>query len=177
MKKALVILLLGCILISAVGCTEQKDGYDPTEPAAKVFTVEGYDLQITADDRFYEDTGGSFDLQITNNKCYISIMAYRYTDLPEGTTPTDVYETQNEDLFSRRDYVNQIESTQTQNIAGGTVTYSLYSAEKDGVKNYYALHLVDLPETEVLAWVLISATPSYMEKNREYLHSIVCSIR
>ena len=36
--------------------------------------------------------------------------------------------------------------------------------------------VIDLPEKEACAWVLVSATPSYLNNNREYLHNIVCSL-
>ena len=168
MKKVIAILLLVCVFFS--GCSMLRKA-DVTE---KAFSIDSYDLQLTADSTFYENTGGSFDLQITNDKAYVSIMAYRYIDLPEGITPRDVYDTQTEDLFSRRTAVTVIEETEelSQNITGG-----LYSAEKDGVKNYYATYLVDLPQEETLAWVLVTATPSYLEANREYLYDIVRSLK
>ena len=52
----------------------------------------------------------------------------------------------------------------------------MYSAERDGTKNYYGSYLIDFPEEETFAWVLITATPSYFESNRETLHNIVCSL-
>lgn len=170
MKKAIAILLLVCVVFS--GCSVMKKA----KPTEMVFSIDSYDLQITADSTFYENTGGSFDLQITNDKSYVSIMAYRYIDLPEGITPRDVYDTQTEDLFSRRTAVTTIEETKTESLGKLTVTQALHSAEKDGVKNYYATYLVDLPQEETLAWVLVTATPSYLEANREYLHDIVCSL-
>ena len=117
MKKVIAILLLVCVVFS--GCSMLMKA-DVTE---KAFSIATYDLQLTADSTFYENTGGSFDLQITNDKAYVSIMAYRYIDLPEGITPRDVYDTQNEDLFSRRTAVTVIEETEelSQNITGGAI--------------------------------------------------------
>ena len=176
MKKAFVILLAVCILLSAAGCSAPNSPLTPATPTEKVFSIDTYHMQITADSDFSEKTGGSFDLQITNDKCYISVMAYKYADLPDGTTPLDVYDIQNEDLFNRRDNVYQVEGKQTQTLSRGTAAYALFSAEKDGVKNYYATYLVDFPHAEVLAWVLITAAPSYLDSSREYLHNIVCSL-
>ena len=45
------------------------------------------------------------------------------------------------------------------------------------MKNYYATYLLDFPEAETLAWVLITATPSYLDANRESLHNIVCTLK
>ena len=170
MKKVIVLLLTVCVLFSAVGCSGAA-----SQPV--VFSISDYGLQLTADSTFRENTAGSFDLQITNNKAYISVMAYQYIDLPTGTTPLDVYDTQNGDLFGKREAVTPIEEAETQTLPHGTMTYALYSAERDGVKNYYATYLLDFPEAETLAWVLITATPSYLDANRESLHNIVCTLK
>ena len=176
MKKVIVVLLAACMLFSAVGCSALDETASIFKPTEAIFSIDNYHLQITADSTFRENTGGSFDLQITNDHTYISIMAYKYMDLPEGLTPQDVYDTQNEDLFSKRANVTVIEETQTQSLSQGAVTYAVYSGEKDGVKNYYATYLVDLTDAETFAWVLVTAMPSYLDDNQEYLHNIVCSL-
>lgn len=170
MKKALVMFLVVCMLLS--GCSALKEVTPFIEITEEVFSINNYDLQITADSTFREKTGGSFDLQITNDDAYISIMAYKYIDLPEDTTPLDVYDAQNEDLLSKRTAVTVIEEAKTES----SITQALYSAERDGVKNYYGSYLVDFPEEETFAWVLVTAAPSYFERNREYLNDIVCSL-
>ena len=38
------------------------------------------------------------------------------------------------------------------------------------------LNVEDIPDSETCAWVLVTAMPSYLKDNREYLHSIVCSL-
>lgn len=176
MKKALFVLLAVCILCCTAGCDSVGDLISSAQPEEKVFSVPNYPLQIVADDRFSDKTGGSFDLQITNEDAYISIMAYSYTDLPQGTTPQDVYEVQNADIFSKRDAVAVIAEDKTQTLTQGTVTYGVHSAQRDGVENYYATYLIDLPEAEVCAWVLVTSTPSYYTSNTDYLHGIVCSL-
>ena len=176
MKKVFVIFLMACMLFSAAGCSVLNDADSLLKPTEAVFTIDRYHLQITADSTFQEKTGGSYDLQITNGSTYISIMAYKYIDLPENLTPQNVYDMQNEDLFSKRTAVTTIEEAKTQALSQRTITHALYSAEKDGVKNYYASYLVDLPDKETFAWVLISAMPSYLDDNRAYLHDIVCSL-
>ena len=168
--------MVACVLFSVAGCSVLEDVASVIKPTEKVFSIDNHHLQITADSSFQEKTGGSYDLQITNDKAYVSVMAYKYIDLPKGVSPRDVYDVQNEDLFSRRTAVMIIEETRTQSFSKSVVTYAMYSAEKDGVKNYYATYLVDLPEEETLAWVLVTATPSYLNENREFLHNIVCSL-
>lgn len=184
MKKAIIFLLTVCMVLSAAGCTLPIDSLSstkptettPPKPEETVFNIDTYHLKLTADSTFSENTGGSFDLQITNGHAYVSVMAYHYIDLPTGVTPQDVLEMQNEDLFSKREHVTTIEETKTESNAQQTITHGLYSAERDGVKNYYASYLVDLPEAEVFAWVLVTAVPSYLVENQEFLHNIVCSL-
>lgn len=176
MKRYSVFLLAVCVLFSATACSVLNDVESLVEPTETVFSVNNYHLQITADSTFDQNTGGNFDLQITNGNTYISIMAYKYIDLPEDVTPQDVYNTQNEDLFSKRTAVTTIEEAKTQTLSQSVLTHALHSAEKDGIKNYYATYLLDFPDKEIFAWVLVTAMPSYMDSNREYLHNIVCSL-
>jgi len=176
MKKAIVLLLAACVLFSAAGCSVLNNPSSLFKPTEKVFPIENYQLQITADSTFKEKTGGSFDLQITNNNAYISVMAFKYIDLPKDLTPQDVFDMQNEDLISKRSAVTVIEEAKTQTLSQRIITQALYSAEKDGVKNYYGTYLIDLPDEKTFAWVLITAVPSYFECNRESLHNIVCSL-
>lgn len=176
MKKIIAFLIMSCILFSAVGCSVPNNPASLFEPTETVFTIDNYHLQITADSTFNEKTDGDWDLQITNENAYISIMAYRHIDISENLTPLDVYDMQNEGLLSQRTAVNVIEKAKTQTFSQQVVTHALYSAEKDGVKNYYATYLVELPADETFAWVLISGMPSYLNDNREYLHDIVCSL-
>lgn len=171
MKKAFIFLLAVYILLFAVGCSVPIPRLSET-----VFSIEDYRLQLTANSTFKENTGGEFDLQITNDYAYISVMAYNYSDLSQGLTPPDVYDMQNEDLFSKRTDVVVLEEVKTQVISQRTVMHTLFSAKNNGVENYYTSYLVDLPYAETFAWVLVSSTPSYYTENKDMLHSIVCSL-
>lgn len=170
MKKMIILLAVACMLFSAAGCST-------LESKSTVFTVEGYSLQLTADSTFEATTGSNFDLQITDDNVYIGVMAYKYIDLAENTTPLDVYALQNETLFSKRTAVMELEAEKTQSLAEAVITQGLFSAERDGLKNYYATYLIDLPEAETCAWVLVSSLPSYFENHRDALHTIVCSLQ
>ena len=172
MKKAMIFVLVVCILCSSAGCSV----FTPAEPAQKTFLLESYNLQIVADDTYYEKTGGSFDLQLTNENSYISIMVYRYSDLPEGTTARDVYDIQNQDIFSKRDAVAEIEKTETFSLPQGEAIRGAYTAKRDGSENYYVTYLIDIPEDEVLAWVLVTTLPTYYPNHKEHLDNIVCSL-
>lgn len=168
MKKAGILLLVICILCSAAGCS--------LAAKEKGFSVENYQLSIVADDTYREKTGGSFDLQITNDLCYISIMAFYYEDLPLGVTPLDVYDIQNEDFSGKREDVTLVEEQKTQTLPQGEATYCVLSAKNNGIENYYAVYLIDLPEQETFAWVMVSATPLYYKANAQRLHNYVCSL-
>ena len=129
MKKAMIFVLVVCILCSSAGCSVLT----PAEPVQKTFLLESYNLQIVADDTYYEKTGGSFDLQLTNENSYISIMVYRYSDLPESTTARDVYDIQNQDIFSKRDAVAEMEKTETFSLPQGEAIRGAYTAKRDGL--------------------------------------------
>lgn len=176
MKRILLLLVCTCVMLSASGCKTPID-LPFEEPAEKVFSVEAYGLQLTADTSFAEATAGEFDLQIKNDYAYISIMAYRYTDLSEELTPLQAFQMQNEDIFSRREEVQLLEEEKTESFSDHTLTKALYSAKRDGVKNHYAMYLVDFPEKEIFAWVLVSAMPVDMESEGETLHKIVSSLK
>jgi len=171
-KKFVIFMITTCILLSFAGCA-----FFSLTPKETIFLIEDYKLQITANSTYREETGGEFDLQITNSKTYISIMAYSYEDLPEDTTALEVFDIKNEDIFSRRDDVKTIEEPQTNQYPERTVKQALYSANKDGKSNYYLIYLIDFPEEEKFAWIIVTATPTYFSKNRGTLQDIVLSLR
>ena len=79
-------------------------------------------------------------------------------------------------LLGKRDNVTALEAIKTQTLPGCNISYEMFSAEKDGVENHYATYLMDFPDSRICAWVVITATPSYMTKNRETLHNIACTL-
>ena len=176
MKKGIIMILAAFLLFSATGCSALREAKSLLEPTETVFSIPNCSLQITADSTFEEKTGGSFDLQIKNDESYISVMAFHYIDLPENVTPWDIFEIQNEELFGKRTAVTVLEEATTLVLSNRTVTKALHSAEKDGVKNYYATHLVDIPDAEICAWVLVTAMPSYWSQHGDDLYRIVCSL-
>ena len=176
MKKVMVVLLTVCILFSEAGCSFLNDTYSLTKQTETVFSIDSYNLQITADNAFHQEPISNFDLQLTNRNSYISIMAYKYIDLANNSTPLDIYDMQNEDLFSRRENVTIIEDVEVQSLPQAVVTQTTYSAEREGIKNYYVSYLIDFPNAETFAWVLVTAVPSYIDNNRAYLNNIVCSL-
>ncbi|MBR2915887.1 MAG: hypothetical protein IKC06_08830 [Clostridia bacterium] len=101
MKKTLIFSLILSLLLSAAGCSLLN-------PAPKDFDVADYNMVITADEGFKEDTGGDWSLQITNYKSYISVMPFTYEELGD-ITPEEIYSLQNEDIFTRREDAKVLE--------------------------------------------------------------------
>ena len=94
----------------------------------------------------------------------------------DDSTARDVFDVQNNELLSKRDAVEEVEAPTTQSLPHCQVIRALYTAERDGSKNYYETYLLDFPESQILAWVLVTATPSYATSHRDYLSDIVFSL-
>ena len=169
MKKTLILSLVLCILLSAAGCSLLN-------PAPKDFDVADYNMVITADEGFKEDTGGDWSLQITNYKTYISVMPFTYEEL-DDITPEEIYALQNEDIFTRREDTKVLEEETTKTENGKTIIRTVFSAVLDGEENYYVCYLVDIPESEICAWVLVTTLPEYYDSIKEKSDTIVASLK
>lgn len=179
-KKITAALLAVILCVSLAGCgrilsiINLVDKIEDNIP--KTFEIASYGVQITADGSFSENTEGAWDLQITDGSVYVSVMVYKYSDLGEDMTPRDVYDVQNEDIFSRRDNVKTISAEKSTELDGKNMIYTRYSAESDGFKNYYDSYLVDIPASETLAWILITGVPSNVENRTAELEKIASSL-
>lgn len=165
----LVMMLTGCGLLDSYAHFVANNA-----ATDRKFKVEGYDITLTASKEWEKSADTSFDLQIGNGSSYLSIMAYDKIDLAERETPEDIYDWHNEDLFSRRDNVKLVEEPVTYTSNGKVITRTMYSAERDGVKNYYCSCLVTFEDDEdVFAWVILTGTPSYLVDHRDDILEIV----
>ena len=169
MKKALILSLILSLLLSAAGCSLLN-------PAPKDFDVADYNMVITADEGFKEDTGGDWSLQITNYKTYISVMPFTYEEL-DDITPEEIYSLQNEDIFTRREDTKVLEEEAKKTENGKTIIRTAFSAVLDGEENYYVCYLVDIPESEICAWVLVTTLPEYYNSVKENSDTIVASLK
>lgn len=161
---ALSLSLTGCLPLDLATAT-----YDEKE-----FTIEDYGVSFTATTEWEESEDTPFDLQISDNNSYFSVMAYNQIDLAEDQTPESIYEWHNEDIFSRRENVKIIEDYTTYTNNGKTITSTLYSAEFDEGKNYYYSFLVTFDDNEdVFAWVLVTGVPSYISNHKDDYIEIV----
>ena len=151
-------IVLACVVLLA-GCS---GGEAPIR-----FYIEDYNLAFMAPQEWERTENYNFDLKITDGKAYFSVMVYYSIDLAADETPKDVYAWQNNDLFSKRENVEVVEEEQIIQYDGGTITATLFSAEREHKKNYYYSCLVQLDDNEdIFMWVLINATPSYILKNQ-----------
>lgn len=149
-----------------------------SEEAAKEFNVSGFGINLTATESWEESADTPFDIQITNGKCYVSVMAYKTADVEAYYTPLEIYDWHNEDIFSRRDDMEIVEELTTYAGTGKTITKTLYSAVNEDVENHYLSCLVTFDDNpDVFAWVLVSTMPSYMEDNEEALLEIIDSMQ
>ncbi len=168
MKKAIILSLILSVLLSAAGCSVFN-------PAPKDFEVADYNMVITADEGFKEDTGGEWSLQITNYQTYISVMPFTYEEL-DDITPEEIYSLQNEDIFTRREDTKVLEEEAKKTENGKTIIRTAFSAVLDGEENYYVCYLVDIPESEICAWVLVTTLPEYYDSVKEKADTIVASL-
>lgn len=168
------IVMLSSVLLS--GCSLAKT----TNKVAidKEFFIDYYNISFTASQEWSETDQNNFDLQITNGDSYFSVMTYYTIDLPAGDTPESIYAWQNEDLFSRRENVEIVEDERIIISDGKIITATMFSAERDETKNYYYSCLVQLGDNEdVFSWIIVTALPSYMQKNKDVFLDIMKTMR
>lgn len=142
-----------------------------------IIKVEKYNINFTFPKDWEKVTKETpYDLQCTNNEAFASVFGYYKIDLTEEQTPLDIFNYQKDNIFSKRENVNTI-TEQTVNEYGDKKIYSqLYSAEKDGSKNYYYCNLIEFSEESgEFAWVVFTALPSYAEEHIDEWNSILTS--
>lgn len=174
-----VALFMYIVLISSVllsGCNLAKTTNNVSMD--KDFFIDYYNISFTASQEWAKTDQNNFDLQITNGDAYFSVMTYYTIDLPVGDTPESIYDWQNEDLFSRRENLEVVEEEQIIKSDGRTITTTLFSAEREGTKNYYYSCLVQLDDNEdVFSWIIVTAMPSYMKKNQDAFLDIMKTMK
>jgi hypothetical protein len=173
MKKVLLIVLAVVLSVSVCGCG--KEEIDP-KTVEKVFDITEYNMSITANETFYDNESENYNLQITDDKANISIMAYKTSEF-ETMTPKEVYEYHNQDMFSRREEVTVIKEEDTGVYVGRKIIHTRYSAVLDGSENYYDTFLIDFEGKGVFAWVLVNGLPETIEADGDYYHRIVRTIK
>jgi hypothetical protein len=147
-------------------------------PAAEnTFLIKDYNISFTFPKDWSQVTKDTpYDLQCTNGDSYASIFTYYKIDLSEGQTPLDIYNLQKDDLFSKRENVKEVSGEEVIETDNKLIHSVLYSAENDGIKNYYYCNLIEFSEdAEVFAWVVFTAIPSYAVANMNTWKTITAS--
>lgn len=149
---------------------------ESTEAAAMTdFSIPDYGLTITAPENWVVEKQDNFDLQLCKDDMYLSIYAFRYDEFDGNAY--ELNQAQNNDIMSKRENVQYLHAD-TIVSKNGKIFYSVtYTAEKDNTKFTYFLNLVDLPDSERMAWFCITGIPSVVENHRDELLAIVESIR
>lgn len=172
-KKVLLFMcmMMSLVLISGCNLTETTNKMKMD----KEFFIDYYNISFTASQEWSETDQDNFDLQITNGDSYFSVMTYYTIDLPEGDTPESIYAWQNEDLFSKRENVEIVAEEPVVISDGKIITATMFSAERDGKKNYYYSCLVQfgIINKDVFSWIIVTAQPSYMQKNKDVFLDIM----
>jgi len=119
---------------------------------------------------------GPFDLRCFNGSAYFNTFLYYPIDLSKGQAPYEIYQLQTDDLLSRRDNVEKIGDEKQFDLKDKHITLQMYSAEKEGIKNYYYSTLVEFKEEDSpFLWVLFTSVPSYALEHQQEWEEILKS--
>lgn len=170
MKKIISVLCILCCTLSLTSCAL----FGQTAYAPKSFEIESYAMTLTADSSYSrgETEEGSWDLQITDEHSYISVMCYY--DYETGDTPEELYALHNNDIMQKRENVTLVKEMEKTEKDGAVILHTVYTASLDGVKNYYSSYMFDFDGA--MAWLLITSGVSNYKKNSEKLDGFAKSL-
>lgn len=184
MRKVLL-PILAMAMLSVTGCSFMT-GYEAARALSEdvqdeqqVMTADGYGIQVTLSGEWSRQEDTAFDLQCvySDEEAYASFFYYYYIDMLEGTTAEDIFEIQNQDIIDKRDNVKIVEDVSERTSGDKTIRSIVFSAERNGSKNYYYANLVEFgKEADQFAWVLFTSIPSDMEQNRAEYNQILDSM-
>ena len=144
----------------------------------KSFVVKNYKVSISFPKKWKVETKNNnpFDLQCTNGSAFASVFVFYKVDLKKGQTPMNIFHIQNDDIIRKRSEVEIINEEKTEKLDTKKIHSLLFSAEKDGSKNYYYCNLVEFDEgSDRFVWILFTSLPSYALANLETMKKIVAS--
>lgn len=174
-KKQIGLLTVMCLCLSLSACDVQADKM----PENVVFAVSDYPLQVTCPAGWEQEKNSNFDLQCLSEEGDIAMSIYCYydIDLPEALTSRQaLFEHQNQMVLDLRKNVTLVENAAEREYEDKQITSVLYSAEKEGVKNYYFMNLVSLNNNDCFAWVLFTGVPSEITAQRKTIEQILETI-
>ncbi|MCH5345391.1 MAG: hypothetical protein J1E64_15295 [Acetatifactor sp.] len=186
--RSRIAVLTALMMLGLSGCTGPINGafvealLEGTEesqaPLTQTYEIPYYNMSFTLPKDWEERDSTPYDLQCYNGSAYFSVFAFLDIDLGENSEPYDYYVAQREDLFSKRDNVAQVEEAVYKSYEDKVVMTELWSAERDGLKNYYYCCLVDfLPDDQGFAWVIFTGVPSYVSREKDTFDEILASAK
>ncbi len=183
-KISAAAMLVLSMLVSCSTLAPNADGFEDSSSKAtsiateSTFAVGDYGVSFTFDGDWAKTDSENFDLQLSSKKygAYFSVFVYYRVDLSNGKTVEDMFNEQNEDIFSNRQNVSTVSETETKTVGTKSIFAKTTSAENNGNKNYYRTYMIDDPESKIIVWVLLNTIPSDMEKHQGYFDSIVNNV-
>ena len=134
-----------------------------------------YNIRFHLPEDWREKPIETWDLHYTNGNSWFNVYIYSYIDLAKDQTPMDMFEYHNKNLAEPRDNFQEVVDKDIKLLNNEFVSSKLFSGEADGMKNWYYCALVDFGEGEDFAWVLFTATPSYLKSHIEMYNDILYS--
>lgn len=167
LKQKSILCLLAVIMLTSTGCS-------PHSAETTEFTIDYYNLSFTTPSGWEKTDSPNFDIQCSNQDANFSVFAFYTIDLAKDETPDDIYNYQTTDILTKRDNPELIKEMTEKEVNDKIIKTILYSAERDGQKNYYYSCLVEFKDNpDIFAWVLINGYPSYIAKNETELLQIL----
>lgn len=184
MNKIKSALSLTALLLSLALCLTSCGFFRPLpldndeSQQPTVFLVEDYGVQVDAPAGWEKTDAENLDLQLYNASIgsYMSMYAYADIDLAQGETVEDLFASQTASLLDSRENVEQVEETTRESADGKTIMTTLYSAERDGNKNYYRFYMLDFENSDKMAWILFTGLPSTIQAHQSELRALVDGI-
>lgn len=172
-----VIFLSACSNGSPESARTIEPPHDGQQEETTSFEIGNSGVEASFDSSWKQESDTPYDLQCGNGSSYAGFFGYEKDDLAEGSAPMDIYDKQNEQIFSSRTNVKLVEEGEQRSTGGKTVYTTLYSAELDGTKNFYYCGLIQFDESdEVFVYAMFTSLPSDIEENRPAWDEILDSV-
>lgn len=164
-----ILLLLSVVMLT--GCNSNKG------KLVNKFVIDNYNMSFTFPKEWSKITSETpYDLQCTDGYSYASIFTYYDDVVSEGETTMDIYYMQMDDIFKETENIESIADEVVTELEDKTIHSQMFTADKDGVANYYYFNLVESKQDKnVFAWVMFTALPDYAKVNQNLWDKIVAS--
>lgn len=121
-----------------------------------------------------------FDLQYFSETQNMNtgIFLFRSQDLSQRSTPQKIFELQIDDLRSKRQNFNVLESETRETFKDKTITTTVFSGEKNELRYYYKFSLIEFKDNpEQFLITLQVAIPSQWNQSKPVLENIISSVK